>query len=762
MIRVKNILFRALFSSFIVTILFTSSLLSQEMSQDERNEMAAKLIPIISMLLMEDVFSKPVIEGEVSPYTSSPTISGRCKPGSTITLYVDGTAVIPTVTCDSHSRFSITIDTPKLSDGEHTISVAQTDSGGNTVYSSSSVTTVTRSYIPHDTNLSDRMAVRFLNMATFGSTPETVEDLRQKGVLSWVDEQLNMPWDSKKDSVLYNTIYTVLESGPYQYAGLQQNFPYDQIDAKTQAFIANNDTIFNKHRVNLDVIEYHSSALFGGQLEDDAQLRQRVAYALSQIIVAGESRDELFFWRGEAISYYYDKLLQDAFGKYGDILYNVSMSPAMAIYLTYANNQKTHLNDHNITITPDENYGREIMQLFSIGPFKLNLNGSAVVQNGRKVPTYDQEDVNEMSKVFTGLHFPHTTFGADLVEGNGDSIHPMECDDSKHEAGAKLVLGETITGGSCEEDIEAAVGILMAHTNTAPYVASKLIKRLTKSNPSSGYIQRVATVFQQSGGDLKKTVKAILLDSEIWDDIKNDEVVRLKEPYLAYLNFLKAFKVQPLQYYKNKGTGRKVTGAYRMVEKSEIFGQWPTWAPTVFNFYSESFVPDDANFRSSGATAPESQIMTAKYIINTANFIEKTLNYNEWHRWLYRENFDESKIYESWDGLSWWDPFLTINLDEQLDIYRQALGGNLSGYANDGNERKQRYTGALETLISDLETRLIGKPLESNFRQALINAFKDDWVGVGSYSEAELAAIISQHIGKIIAQIVRSEDFMSN
>lgn len=619
-------------------------------------------------------------------------------------------------------------------------------------------------YIPQDGNLTDRMAVRFLNMATFGSTPEAVRALRQKGVVAWVDEQLNKPWDSKADSVLYNTIHQVLESGPYQYAGVgpsDNSFPYSQIDAKTQAFIADNNTIFNKHRVNLDVIEYHSSALFGGQLDDDAQLRQRVAYALSQIIVAGESRDQLFFWRGEAISYYYDILLKRAFGNYGDILYDVSLSPAMAIYLTYANNRKTHANGTTL-ITPDENYGREIMQLFSIGPFRLNLNGSAVRQNGRRVPTYDQEDVNEMSRVFTGLHFPHTAFGADLVEGSGDSIHPMVCDMNQHETGSKSVLGKTIPGGTCKEEIRSAVSILMAHPNTAPFVATKLIKRLTKSNPSADYIQRVATLFQQSGGDLKETVKAILLDQEIWTDIKNDEIVRLKEPYVAYLNLLKAFHVQPLKYYKNKGTGRKVTGAYRMVEKSEILGQWPTWAPTVFNFYSESFVPNESTFRNNGLTAPEHQIMTSKYIINTANFVEKVLNYNEWHRWLYREGFNETKVYESWDGLSWWDPFLRIDFDDQLDIYRQALGGSLRGYANDGNERKRRYTGALETLIQDLEMRLVGKRLEPQFRQALKNAFKDDWVGAGSYSEEELAAIIAQHIGKIVAQIVRSEDFMSN
>ena len=618
------------------------------------------------------------------------------------------------------------------------------------------------SYIPKESNLTDRMAVRFLDMATFGATPQAVKELRQKGVVAWVDEQLSKPWEPKKDSVLYNTIHQVLESGPYQYAGDQKGLAYDKIDARTQEYIADNDTIFNKHRVNLDVIEYYSSALFGGQLEDDAQLRQRVAYALSQIVIAGESRDEFFFWRGEALAYYYDILLKNAFGKYGDILYDVSMSPAMAIYLTYANNQKTHLNADNIQITPDENYGREIMQLFSIGPLKLNIDGSAIMQNERRVPTYAQEDVNEMSKVFTGLHFPHTNFGDDLVEGNGDSIHPMVCDMNQHESGDKHVLGKTIAAGTCKEEIRSAVNILMQHPNAAPFIAIKLIKRLTKSNPNSDYIARVATVFKNSGGDLKETIKAILLDKEIWDDIKNDRVVRLKEPYVAYLNFLKAFNVQPLKYYKNKGTGRKVTGVYRMVEKYNVFGQWPTWAPSVFNFYSEGFIPNDTNFRMGPYTSPENQIMTSKYIINTANFIEKILNYNEWNRWLYREGYDENKVYESWDGLSWWDPFLRIDLNNQLDIYKKALGGSLSGYANDGDERKKRYTGALESVVSDLETRLIGKPLEPQFRKALLDAFKDDWVGVGNYSERDLAAVMAQHIGKIAAQIVRSETFMSN
>ena len=648
--------------------------------------------------------------------------------------------------------------------GEGTTTDNNTSSSGNTT-SESNGTVVPYSYIPQDADLTDRMAVRFLNIATFGATPERVKSLRQKGVVAWVNEQLDMPWNPKKESVLYKTIYTVLESGPYQYAGVgptDNSFPYDQIDAKTQEYIADNDVIFQKHRVNLDVIEYHSSALFGGQLDDEAQLRQKVAYVLSQIIVAGESRDQFFFWRGEAISYYYDILLKHAFDHYGDILYEVSLSPAMAIYLTYANNPKTHTNDDGITITPDENYGREIMQLFSIGPVALTMDGHVVEQNRRRVPTYTQADVNEMSRVFTGLHFPHTTFGADLVEGNGDSIHPMVCDMSQHEQGSKTVLGKTITGGTCQEEIKQAVDILMAHPNVAPFVATKLIKRLTKSNPNSEYIARVATVFKNSGGDLKQTIKAVLLDKEIWNDIKTDTIVRLKEPYVAYLNFLKAFHVQPLQYYKNKGTHRKVTGTYRMVQKYDVFGQWPTWAPSVFNFYDEGFIPDDAEFRIRHYASPESQIMTAKYIINTANFIEKILNYNEWNRWLYRANYNPTQIYEDWSGLSWWDPFLRIDLNDQLDIYRKALGGSLRGYANDGNERKRRYTGALETLISDLEMRLIGKRLEPQFRQALLDAFKDDWVGVGNYTERELAATISQRIGKIVAQIVRSEDFMSN
>ena len=615
-------------------------------------------------------------------------------------------------------------------------------------------------HIPAGNDLTDRMALRFLNMTTFGSTPEAIAELRQKGVVNWVEEQLNKPWDQKENSVLYHTVRTVLESGPYQYLGLQKNFPYDQIEAKTQAFIADNDTVFNQNRVNLDVIDHYSSALFGRQLEDSAQLRQRVAYALSQIIVAGESRERPFSMRGEAIAYYYDLLLKNAFGNYGDLLYEVSLSPAMGRYLTYANNRKSHLNDNGFTITPDENYGREIMQLFSIGPFELGLDGSPVMQGREKIPTYDQEDVNEMAKVFTGLHYSHSRFGDEMVKA--DMIHPMTCEQSQHEPGPKTVLGHTIPGGTCEEDIADAIDILMQHTNTAPFVATKLIKRLTKSNPGEAYIERVATIFQQSGGNLGETVEAILLDPEIWDDIKNDRVVKLKEPYVAFLNFLKAFDVQPLKYFLNKGTNRKVHDSYRIVARPEVFGQWPTWAPTVFNFYNESFVPNDSAFRSSRTTAPEASIMTTRYLVSTANFIKNVLVYNEWSQWLYREGYDEDKLYNHWDGITWWDPFLRIDFDDQLAIYRQALGGSLDGYASDGAARKTQYTGALETLISDLEQRLVGKQLEPDFRQSLLDAFQDDWVGVGGYSERDLAAVISNHIGKIVAQIVRSEEFMTN
>ena len=355
-----------------------------------------------------------------------------------------------------------------------------------------------------DAPASDAEAARFLTQATFGPTISEIARLRAIGYGLWLDQQFSMP------PGLTRPWLTQLEANP--------------------TFSLNSN-----HRVD----RWHVQAVFGPD-----QLRQRMAFALSQILVTSDSGGI----DTRLIAEYSDLLARNAFGSYRNLLGHVSYSPTMAQWLTYVRNRAAYTTGTPPTqISPDENYAREVMQLFSFGLIKRNLDFSPALVGGQQQPTYDNTTIGTLARVFTGLAYERTSYVAIPPGGtpgfgnnnNADFYAPMLCFPMVNPPGSQnySALGrtfhdfatKTIFDGvvlpavsdnlaGCNQDINAALDAIAAHASVAPFISRQLIQRFVSSNPSPAYITRVATVFNNNGlgvrGDLAAVLRAVLMDTE--------------------------------------------------------------------------------------------------------------------------------------------------------------------------------------------------------------------------------------------------------
>ncbi|MEM9721199.1 MAG: DUF1800 family protein [Bacteroidota bacterium] len=437
-------------------------------------------------------------------------------------------------------------------------------------------------------SLSD--AARFLAHATFGADYELVEETASMGFDAWIDEQQSLP-------ITYVT----------------PNIPR-VIDAIA---LLNDGETLEEEEKRLSFI--FRSAWWETILNADDQLRQRVAFALSEIFVISDQSDELFT-AANGLADYYDMLLANAFGNYRDLLLDVSLHPCMGFYLSHLNNPK---GNPEVNRRPDENYAREIQQLFSIGLYELNPDGSRKVDDGGQyIPTYDNDDIREFAKVFTGLGGGawNDYFIAE-AEAQGETLpdqvnfgtyfglisptEPMVMVQNQHETSEKFLLQNTVLPANRPgmEDVEAAIDNLFYHPNVGPFISRLLIQRLVMSNPSPGYVGRVASVFHNDGsgvrGDLGAVVRAILLDEEARNcqALFNPTGGKLREPILRYTHLLRAFKAQPL-------AGAVISTGVRFQLAT---GQFPLSSPTVFNFFLPDYQPNGP-IKDQSLVAPEFQI----------------------------------------------------------------------------------------------------------------------------------------------------------
>ncbi|MBK8955165.1 MAG: DUF1800 domain-containing protein [Saprospiraceae bacterium] len=468
-------------------------------------------------------------------------------------------------------------------------------------------------------------ASRFLYQATLGASEEEIRQLAFVDFGQWIDQQQKIKYRSLLDDT--RDIMKEVIDWHYLTGG-------DSADAPSYAnWLQFQYAWWNQHMLQKD------------------RLRQRVALALSEIFVISIESDLQGF--GEGLASYYDILKKHAFGNYRELLTDVSLHPTMGFFLSHLNNPKT---DTAQGVRPDENYAREIMQLFSIGLLKLNPDGSPVLDSaGQTIPTYSQKEIQELAKVFTGLgiakvvpnmYLDTAIFGMGIYLA--DMTVPMRMYPRMHEPGEKILLDGAVVpaGQDGMQDIRSAIDILFNHPNVGPFLGKQLIQRLIKSNPSPDYVARVTQVFNDDGqgvrGNLAAVIKAILLDPEARDC---DEMMsltngQLREPLLRYTHFTKALDIE--QYY-----GRFWNTAYYYWQGT---GHIPLASPTVFNFFSPFYSPK-GDLDQLKLAGPEFQIHNSRTSIGYINQV------NNWAIHDY--------VMNSWETD---DPYATINTRELEDL----------------------------------------------------------------------------------------------
>lgn len=441
-------------------------------------------------------------------------------------------------------------------------------------------------------------AARFLTQATFGVTPGELTRVQRIGFERYLNEQFNAPTTA--------------------------HLAY--LDQAEQA----GENVY----VNSTMEAFWQKAVTGND-----QLRQRVAFALSEIFVVSANSSALGI-EPFALSSYMDTLQNNSFGNFRTILNDVTLHPAMGLYLDMLKNDKENPATGRI---PNENYAREINQLFSVGLYKLHPDGSLILdERGLPIPTYNQDVVVGFAHVFTGWSWggiPTDDGGWHWPPSPNDQNHrgwrlPMQPWENHHSTGTKLLLnGVTLPAGqTARQDLNQALDNIFYHPNVAPFISRQLIQRLVTSNPSPGYIYRVAQVFDNNGagvrGDMKAVIRAILLDYEARSPNAYTQpgYGKQREPILRFSALLRTFDA------------RAQTGKFRLWNLEDpiySLGQNPLRAPSVFNFFEPNYV-HPGRISNAGLYAPEFQITTETQIVGSTNHLT--------HQILYGHSDNENRI----------------------------------------------------------------------------------------------------------------------
>ena len=491
-------------------------------------------------------------------------------------------------------RIAISIDSASFSTGELT---------GNFVKNTGSAVFNAPAAAPAIdlTKITAQDAARFLTQATFGPKSDEISALITKGYTAWLSEQMALP-------------------ASLHFAEASADFALNNASgAGSPATGAPNTRIGPADRQH---------AWWKLAINAPDQLRQRVAFALSEILVTSDVNSTIANWE-DGHTNYYDLLVRGAFGNFRQLLEDVTLNPNMGIYLSVLRNTKATYDAKGAQLTQaDENYAREVMQLFTIGLNELQPDGSLKLDvNGQPVATYNQDTIVQMAKVFTGWGFYQSTNPSFRGGGNlSDAyLNPMVLYPAFHDDSVKtLVTGKVIPasqGGA--KDLKDALDTLFNHPNTGPFISRQLIQRLVTSNPSPGYIYRVASVFANNGsgvrGDLAAVVRAILTDYEARSSafINTAGYGKDKEPLLRATAVLRAFGAA-------SDGGRYISAGVSLTNPETIgttsLAQAAGRAPTVFNFFEPGYVLPGA-LASAGLYAPEFQLLTDTTAITVPNYL---------------------------------------------------------------------------------------------------------------------------------------------
>ena len=362
-------------------------------------------------------------------------------------------------------------------------------------------------------------------------------------------------------------------------------------------------------------------------------MRRRIALALSEFFVVSLQSAE-FTWRSHAFAQYWDMLASNAFGNYRALLEDVTLNPAMGYYLNTKGNQKENTSTGRV---PDENYAREVMQLFTIGVNRLNLDGTEQTSGGKKLESYTQDDVSNLARVFTGYDFD-TSDGQRLpvlqddgtpetytIDSRVYTQKPMALNAARHSTLEVKFLGTTIAANTPgKAALTSALDTLFNHPNVGPFFGKQMIQRLVTSNPSPAYVARVAAAFNNNGagvrGDLKAVWTAILLDDEARTapTAASTSFGKLREPMLRFIQWGRSFGINSAQ---NSWKMFDTSGA------SDKLGQSPLRAPSVFNFFRPGFVPPSTALAASQSPAPEFQLVNETTVGGYLNYMQNVIRY---------------------------------------------------------------------------------------------------------------------------------------
>ncbi|HTM15462.1 MAG TPA: DUF1800 family protein, partial [Terracidiphilus sp.] len=448
-------------------------------------------------------------------------------------------------------------------------------------------------------------AARFLNQATFGATDADIHHLSLIGYQPWLTEQFAAP-------------QTLMTPGVEQALIVNTQPACSSIDVKCNAatFLQN-----DQGQV------YTENAFWQQSLTAPDQLRQRVAYSLHEMLVISmASTGVMNMPRGTA--HYYDTLAADAFGNFRQLLEDVTLNPMMGQWLAMQGNDKG-----NATTDPDENYAREVMQLFTIGLYQLNDDGMQKLDGtGKPIPTYSNTDVMGLARVFTGFSWnvPGNTSDSAWSDcciyvgpGVGEDLLSMQSYPSHHSTTQKAFLGVTIPSSGTADpngDLKIALDTLFNHPNLPAFFSKQMIQHLVTSNPSPAYVSRVAAVFKDNGlgvrGDLKSVITAILMDTEARDtvgDASNPQFGKVREALLRYTHWARAF------------TAQSRTGGYWIGSTEDPIwglGQMTLRSPTVFNWFAPGYVPPGTSIEQAGMTGPEFQMTNVSSVVGYLNYMQ--------------------------------------------------------------------------------------------------------------------------------------------
>ena len=444
----------------------------------------------------------------------------------------------------------------------------------------------------------DAEAARFILKASLAVTETEIADIRSAGYVAWLDKQMVIP---------------VSQTG---VAWLSSR-GYDQVTV---------DEFYNQST-------FADYMVWNQLVASPDPVRKRLAYALSQFFVVSTNSIEIT-WRSNAMAAYWDVLNRNALGNFRQLLEEVTLNPAMGVYLSTLDNKKE---DTRTGRVPDENYAREVMQLFTIGLNELNNDGTRKTgTTGQPIETYTNSDVSNLARVFTGYSYdyanlvrtPSVRVPSTLVAPVESVIRPMTSDptrwsrpqtSSEHSMLEKNFLGTIIPANTdAPTSMKLALDGLFNHPNVAPFFSKQMIQRLVTSNPSASYVDRVARIFNNNGsgvrGDLRAVFKAILLDDEATNaaGLTSPTFGKVREPVLRFTQWARNFGA-------TSRSGNWIIG--NLSNPGTSLGQSPLRAPSVFNFYRPGYVPANTAIATNALVAPEFQIITEVSVAGYINFM---------------------------------------------------------------------------------------------------------------------------------------------